>query len=147
MKTRRILILAGAVVALAAFRPWGHHRGLGHMTPERVERMATERVNDVMDDLEATPAQRARVQEMKGELLKDGRRFHEDGRAARAELLTQWDSDRPDPARVHALVDERVEAARVIGHTLADYYVELHSLLTPEQRIKVSKNVRERMQE
>lgn len=143
MKTR-ILIVVAAVLALAAFRPpWGH-RGLGHMNPERMERMANERVNDVLDDLDATPAQRTRVHAMKDDLMVDGRKFHEGNKAARAELITQWDSPRMDNVRAHALVDERLDAARAMAHKLVDDMLELHTLLTPEQRAKVSEHVRER---
>lgn len=143
MKTGRILAVAGVVLALAAFRPF-FGGGLGKPTPERIQRMATERVNDIMDDLDGTPDQRKAVHLMKDELLKDGRVLHEDQQKAREELVAQWDSPKMDGARVHAVVDERVDAMRRFAHTVADKVLELHTILTPEQRAKVSEQVKER---
>ncbi len=144
MKTVRVVAVVGAVLALAAFRPFFGAHSLGKPSPERVQRMATERVNDYLDDLDATPEQRKAVHVMKDDALKEGRVLHEDNTKAREELMAQWDSPKMDSGRVHALVDARVDAMRAFAHKLADNAVELHTLLTPEQRGKVSEHIKER---
>jgi len=147
MKTRtRLLAVVFGVLALAAFKPFGHGPW-GKPSPERMAKMATERVNDAMDELDATPAQRTRVNEMKDVLLKEGTRIHGENKEARKEVLTQWESEKPNAVRVHELVDERADVIRALLHQVADYGLELHQLLTPEQRAKVTARVKEHTQE
>jgi periplasmic protein CpxP/Spy len=55
----------------------------------------------------------------------------------RAALVEQWRSERPDPAAVHALVDQMVEEFRGFAHQAADAAMELHQTLTPEQRAEL----------
>jgi Spy/CpxP family protein refolding chaperone len=149
MKTRtRLLAVVFGVLALAAFKPFGGHHGpWGKPSPERMAKFATERVNDAMDDLDATPAQRTRVLEMKDGLVKEGTRIHGENQEARKELLAQWNQDKMDAQRVHELVDERVDVMRAMAHQVASYGLELHTLLTPQQRAKVSERIKEHTQE
>ncbi len=139
--------LPAALVAAAALLaiPAGCGRHHGRPDPARVDRFVTAHLDDMLDDLDATAPQRARVHELKDKLLKDGAALHQGQRDARKELVAQWDSATPDAARVHALVDARIDALRAFAHEAADAGLELHGLLTPEQRTKVSKKIHRRM--
>ncbi len=139
--------LPAALVAAAALLaiPTGCGRHPGHADAARVDRFVTAHLDDALDDLDATAPQRARVHELKDKLLKDGAALHQGQRDARRQLVAQWDSAAPDAARVHALVDARIDALRAFAHQAADAGLELHHLLTPEQRAKVSKRIHRRM--
>ena len=147
MKTKRIqLILAAGGLLLTAGFVAGCHRGPGGhpRDPAKVAAFVTERVNDELDDLDATPAQREKVVAVKDRLLAEATRLHADRDALHAELLAAWKAETVDRARLHALVDERIEAARAFAHAAVDGAADVHDVLTPDQREKVAKKT-ERM--
>ncbi len=136
------LVAAAALLAI----PAGCGRHHGRADPARVDRYVTAHLDDMLDDLDATAPQRARVHELKDKLMKDGAALHQGQRDARKELVAQWDSAAPDAAKVHALIDARIDAFRAFAHEAADAGLELHGLLTPEQRAKVSKKIHRRVE-
>ena len=108
---------------------------------ERLEKMVALKVDDALDDLDATTAQRERVQAMTKDALTAARPLAEQAQAARGALVTEWKADRPDASRVHQLVDAQLEALRGFAHRLADQAIELHQVLTPQQRALVSERL------
>jgi periplasmic protein CpxP/Spy len=60
-------------------------------------------------------------------------------------FLDEWKAASPDKARLHQLVDERVEAFRKVAHEAVDAGVEVHDVLTPEQRAKITKKAERHM--
>jgi len=138
-----------AVLLLAGFRfagGLGGCHGRGH-TPERVQQLVTWKVDDALDALQATEAQRQQVHQEKDALLQQGRALMEAHRGSREELLHQWEAPSPDSARLHALVDARMDALRAFAHRAMDAALRVHALLTPEQRARVAGHLRERMGE
>ncbi len=141
--TRHLLTLtaAGGLLALTALATGcGHH----HRDPAQVASFVGARVDDLLDDLNATDAQRTQTHALKDRLLADGLKLHGEGEPIHAEVLAQWNSPTVDRARLHALVDERMDAFRAFAHEAVDAGVDFHDLLTPDQRAKVAKKV-ERM--
>lgn len=138
-----LVALAATAVLLVVPAGCRHH----HADPARIDRFVTAHLDDALDDLDATAPQRQRVHQLKDKLLEDGAALRQGQRDARRQLVAQWDSDRPDAARVHALVDARIEALRAFAHEAADAGLELHGMLTPEQRAKVSKKIHRRVDE
>jgi periplasmic protein CpxP/Spy len=116
----------------------GRHRS---HDPAQVNAMVTERLDEALSDLDATPAQRDRLHAIKDRLLANVQDLHAGQDAARAEVLAQWKSDQPDAARLHALVDARIDALRAVAHQAVDAGVEAHGILTPEQRAKVTAKI------
>lgn len=143
---RRVWMGAGAVTAvlvLGGFGPFRH--GGHHMNPEKMQRMAQHRVDDALDDLDATPQQRARIQPLVDATLKDGATLHENHTATRDLFVTEWQKDNPDASALHGAVDQRVDDARAMLHRVVDRVLEVHSILTPKQRSQVSQEVKERL--
>jgi len=130
--------IVGAVT-LTGFRGGcgGHRRG--EHDPERMAAFVTDRVDDALDDLDATPDQRTRIHAVKDRMLAEGTKAHGNRGERHATLLAEWKSGSPDRAKLHALVDERVEAMRALAHEAVDAAVEVHGVLTPEQREKLSR--------
>ena len=147
MKTSHKLALVTSavlgVVLLTGFR--GGHMGWGGRNPERFNQMLTWKLDDRLEDLKATDAQKRTIQGLKDSLFADGKKVLEEQRESRGELITQWDSEKPDARAVHALVDARVDAWRGFAHKVADAFLEAHRVLTPAQRQQVSGEVREHM--
>jgi len=137
-KTLVAVPLLATAVALAG---WGACRHRGSADPAEVSARVTARVEHALDDLQATPDQRARVLALKDRLLADGLALRAAGRDARSAVLAQWDQPSPAPADVHALIDARIDAFRKFAHEAADAGLELHALLTPGQRAQLSEKL------
>jgi protein CpxP len=136
---RFLLTLAGiaGVVALAG---WGGRCGHPH-DPAEMAAFVRDRVDDVLDDLDATDAQRTQIHAIEERALAKAAALHQDREAVRTELLAQWQSPNPDRARLHALVDERFEAMKAMAHEAVDAGVDVHDVLTPEQRAKLTRKI------
>ncbi|MCP3101122.1 periplasmic heavy metal sensor [Myxococcus sp. K15C18031901] len=131
-----------AVVLLSGFAVRGGHRW-GH-DPERIRQMVSWKLNDKLDDLDATDAQRQSINAVKDRLLDEGMKLAEAQRGVRSEVVTQLESATPDAKRLHALVDERIEAMRAFAHQATDAALEVHGTLSPEQRKELATEFRER---
>lgn len=141
---RTSLTLAG-LVGVVLLAGWGGRCGHPRShDPAEMAAFITDRVDDTLDDLDATDAQRQQIHAIKDRLLAKGAQLHQGREAVHAEVVTQWQSANPDRARLHALVDERFEAMRALAHEAVDAGVETHGILTPEQRAQLTKKV-ERM--
>ena len=135
------LALAAGVVALSGFA-WGcRHRH----DPARMAELVTERVDDALDDVDATPEQRQRIHAVKDRMLARAKELHGDRAEGREVILEAWKSDAPDAAKLHALVDERGDAMRKLAHEAVDAGIEVHGILTPEQRAKLAEKAERRM--
>ena len=143
MKSKLWMPLAGlaAVIALAGF---GRCGGPDRHDPAQMAAFVTDRVDDMLDDLNATDAQRQQVHAIKDRLLAQGMEMHKDAEPLHGEVKSQWESATPDRARLHALVDQRSDAMRAFAHQAVDAGIEIHDILTPEQRAKLERKV-ERM--
>jgi Spy/CpxP family protein refolding chaperone len=140
---KKIAIAASAVLAivlLSGFRGGGWHRD-----PERIKQMITWKLNDKLEDLEATAAQKQAVHGVKDRLFEEGKLLAQEHQATRVEVLTQLESDYPDSQKLHGIVDSRIDAVRAFAHRVVDAALEVHKVLTPEQRKELSTEYRERM--
>jgi periplasmic protein CpxP/Spy len=134
-------IIAGAVVLVAAgvaFAAASSSRG-----PERARQFIAWRLDDALDDIDATDAQRAKAHALKDRLFDEGMKLRDSKEEIHARLVEQWRSERPDSAAVHRLVDQMVDEIRGFAHQAADSAIELHQALTPEQRAEVLKRAEE----
>lgn len=102
--------------------------------PERFEKMVQWRIDDALDELDATQVQRDRVQALTKESIANAKPLAEQAQATRTALMTEWKSATPDAPKVHQLVDTKLEAVRTFAHSLTDKALEVHALLTPKQR-------------
>jgi Spy/CpxP family protein refolding chaperone len=131
-----------AFVALTGFR--GSCGRPDHRDPAQVAAFVTDRLDDALDDLDATPAQRTQLQAIKDRMLQSAQKLHGDRKATHELLLAEWKADKVDGAKIHALIDQRAEELRALAHQAADAAIEAHDALTPEQRAKLAKKA-ERM--
>jgi Spy/CpxP family protein refolding chaperone len=131
------------VVALTGFRGGCGGHGPGH-DPARAAAFVNDRLDDALDDVDATPEQRTRIHAIADRLLAEGKAVHAGHDEVRATLLAEWGAEKPDRARLHALVDARAEVLRKLAHDAVDAGIEAHDVLTPAQREKVARKA-ERM--
>jgi len=130
-----IVAIGLGALTLTAFR---HHRD-----PAKMEQMFTKRVNKMLDEVQATPAQRQQILAIKDKLVADGKALHATHADTRKKLLALWQSDQPDAAQVHALVDGRADAMKGFADEVADAMLQVHGILTPAQRATISKHLQQ----
>ncbi len=131
--------IALGFVALTGFHGGCGAHGHGSRDPAQMAAFVTDRVDDALDDLDATPEQRTRIHAVTDRLLADVQKARAGHEEVHAALLAEWKADAPDAKKLHGLVDERIEAFRAIAHEAVDAGVEVHGILTPAQREKVAK--------
>ncbi len=145
---KKLLVIAVALavglVTLTAFR---HAGSGGHRDPARMAAFVKNRVTDALDDVDATPQQRQQILGIVDQVLAKAQAAHQGQPDAHQQLLAAWKSDSPDPAQLHALVDQRVDAMRALAHEAVDAGVQVHGILTPAQRAKITAKLERRMGE
>ena len=139
---RKLLVGVGVLVLSAASAVGFAATRSGH-GPERAERFINYRVDSALDDLGATDDQRRKILAIKDSALADGRETFKDHREVRDQLQAEWNKEKPDAARVHALIDARADAMRAMAHKMADNALAVHDVLTPDQRAQVSQEIAE----
>ncbi|WP_224364048.1 Spy/CpxP family protein refolding chaperone [Hyalangium versicolor] len=142
---KKIAIAASAVLAvvlLSGFRGggWGWNRD-----PERIKQVITWKLDDKLEDINASDSQKQAVQGVKDRLFEEGKQLAEDHQATRQEFLTQLESDTPDASKLHTLVDARIDALRAFAHKVVDSALEVHRILSPTQRKQLATEYREKM--
>jgi Spy/CpxP family protein refolding chaperone len=130
--------LALGFVALTGFAGGCGHRH-GPRDPAQAAAFVNARVDDLLDDVDATPDQRTRIHAIAQKLVDDGQKLHADHQGTHDTLLAEWKAETPDRAKLHALVDARIDALRAFAHEAVDAGADAHDVLTPAQREKVTK--------
>lgn len=137
----------GALALVSIVTLTGFRGGCGrpdHRDPAQVAAFVTGRLDDMLDDLDATPDQRTRIQAIKDRVLQRAQELRAARQATHQALLAEWNAEQVDRAKVHALIDERGAEMKALAHEAADAVIEAHDVLTPEQRAKVAEKA-ERM--
>lgn len=124
-----LVTVAGQHVGHEGHGPHGGPDG-PMMMPQMVEWL----VDNALENVNATDAQRAKVLAVKDRVLSQAQALHGAHDATHAEFKKEWDLDRMDAGRLHSLVDARMDELRKVLHTAVDGIVEVHDTLTPEQR-------------
>ena len=131
---KKIVVGAALVAAIALLAGFVVQ---GPMRSKRAYGFVSYRINSMLDEIKATDSQRAQVNAIKDDLFNDGLALKQANRNLRKDVVAQWDSDVIDSAKIHALVNDRVEAFRAFANKAADDAIKVHDLLTPAQRAQL----------
>ena len=119
----------------------GFHGGCGSASPEkrakRAERMALSHVEDALDEVDASDAQKQRILLHTKNITKEGLQLHAKHQGTKKFLVEQWQADKPNAPAIHTMIDERTESVRLFLHKVADALIDTHQTLTPEQRQEI----------
>ena len=99
----------------------------------------------MLDTVQATDAQRQQITAIKDKVLADGKALRAAHQGSRQQLLALWKSDQPDAAQVHALVDARADSMKKFADEVADAMLQVHGILTPDQRAKIGDQIQQHM--
>jgi periplasmic protein CpxP/Spy len=147
----RITLVALAVsgagaLGVGAWTAYAHGGFRGHRDPAMVHKFVDFAVNEKLDEIGATDAQRQKVKEIKDRLIEGAHSLHESKAELRGDLLKLLEQENPDPAQVKAVVRQRTQAFTRFVDEAADAVVELHAVFTPEQRTQLLADLREHME-
>ncbi|MFN3198333.1 MAG: Spy/CpxP family protein refolding chaperone [Bradymonadia bacterium] len=127
-----------SLTAVAGARGWfGHHK----MDPERIASFVDDRFEDVMDRLDATDDQQARLKPLVDNLVDEGLGLMKTRGELKTTLLAEWNAEKPNAEAVHAAIDARIDEFRAMAHKAADSAIEAHEIFTPEQRKQIADRV------
>jgi Spy/CpxP family protein refolding chaperone len=126
---------AGAMHAHGGFR--GHGRD-----PEMVHKFVEFALNQKLDAIDATPEQRQKVRELSDRLHQQGKALRAGKQDLRDQMLALLAQDEPDATRVRALVHGRIQEFTRFADDATDGLLELHRVLTPEQRAQLLAHAR-----
>jgi periplasmic protein CpxP/Spy len=134
-----------AAITLAAAGAFGRHF-MGHMmNPERIQKVIDWKVTDVLDEIKATEAQSEKVRALTDQLVKKGFALHAEGRESHKVMLAGWQEEEVDREALYEQVDEKIERFRGFAHEMIDASVELHEILTPQQRVQLVHRIESHM--
>lgn len=141
MKRWMKIALAASVLAMAAGSiAWGGRAARGHM----MKYMIAGRIDEALDFIDATPQQRQIVNDVKKDVFarfKEQRQAHRDLGPQIAALLA---ADKLDLEKLNALVDQKADNVRALGHEMVAQVAKVHDALTPAQRQKLYAKWKER---
>ncbi len=139
------LAALAAVIALAGFAAAAGR--FERRDPKKAYDFITRKMDGMMDDIKATNAQRAQINQLKEKLFNEGMELRKSERGLRRDLLSNWDAPQINADDVHAQVDKRIDALRAFAHDAADASIQVHDILTPEQRAQVKQEMQQHFQQ
>jgi Spy/CpxP family protein refolding chaperone len=149
VKTKLMAIVAGAA-AFVMLTGFGPGAGCGRAPdPQerfaRAQQMITSRLNDHLDELKATPDQRAKIMAIKDRVLQQAQsqmeQHRQQGQADRQWVINQLTSDAPDKNALYAKADAKADEFKSMAHQVIDALVEVNAVLTPEQRAQLKAKI------
>jgi Spy/CpxP family protein refolding chaperone len=145
MKIAALALAVGGlgVVGAGAYHVQGRLSGHRH---EMMHKFVEFAVDQKLEAIGATDAQKQKVRAIKERLLARAHALHGERESFRAELLGVLEQESPDPARLKALARERIDAFSGFADEAADALVELHGVFTPQQRQQLLADLREHVE-
>ena len=142
LRTLRWPLLFAVGLALAGLLSGcrGKHRDVD---PEKAYKFVSFAVDDKLDDLKASDEQRVKLHEVKDKVFDAAMALKDNGKEWRKTLVTEWLSDKPNADKMHEQVDLAVEELRKAGHLAVDSSLEVHDILSAEQRSDLAKMIAE----
>lgn len=140
-KHGKALIIAGSVlagIALTAFAvtSCGGHSGYKR-DPEKMRKFALWKVDDTLDDLDATESQKKQILAIADRVVRDFQQLHEGKLQDHETVLAELERGRPNPQVFHELLDRRTEQFKELGHATIDRALEAWQILDRSQRAEL----------
>ncbi len=140
---KKMLLLSAGVLVLIAGGALAMGHGRGHGI-KMMENMIASRIEDAADFIDATPQQRQVFDGAKQEIFKALEARAADRKAHAGEVLSLLGADNLDVSRLDALVDQKTDDMRAVGHVIVGQVAKVHDALTPQQRQKLIDHIKKR---
>lgn len=128
------LVAVSAIALLSGFTRCGHRRAAD---PERVARHIDRHVDDFIDDIDADESQAKQIRGLSARIKPHVPELMKGHQALKKDFKAGWASEAPDGEALHKALDGQIQRMSSLMHEVLDAGLELHRVLTPEQRKEV----------
>jgi periplasmic protein CpxP/Spy len=143
---KKILIVVMAIsFGLVACGPQTGHMGSA-LDGDQMGQFIQKRLEMILDKIEATDAQRTQIQAIKDKMFADLKGLKGDPHADHEFIFAELAKAEPDAEKLHKMLDDRIDKHKAMGHKGIDAILQVHAILTPEQRAQVQTLIREKME-
>jgi Spy/CpxP family protein refolding chaperone len=141
--TRKMMIGLGiGAVVIAAGAAWAQGGGRRMM----MKQMIAKHVAEAEDLIQATPQQRAQIEQSKDVILGALEARRHDGRQMHQQLVALLTGDKLTEADLYNLANQRADEIQALAKAIAPEIVKVHDVLTPAQRLKLADKAKEMRQ-
>jgi Spy/CpxP family protein refolding chaperone len=141
--TKKILIGVGALAALiAAGAAWAHGPGRGMM----MKQMITRHIAEAEDYIQATPPQRAQIEQSRDTILSALQSMHKDRGQTHQQLTQLLTADTLKAEDLYKIADQHAADIQAMAKVIVPEIVKVHDVLTPAQRQKLAQRAQEMRQ-
>jgi len=140
--TAAVVLAAGSALALAHGMGGGwHHGGMG--ADEMAEHLQTH-VRHVLDEVDATPEQKAQVKDIVAAATKDLQALHQQNGGIHKELHEIFTAPTIDRAKLESVRAAHMQALDTASKRCATALADAAEVLTPEQRQQLGEKMAKR---
>ncbi len=131
-----VVTILGTVAAVAASSS-GFGSCHGHRDFELVKKLVMWRVDDALDDLDATSEQRGELTKIAGEILADAEQIKQLHGRHEGTTLADFQKGDPNPDKLHQSVEGHFLEANRFAHRTLDRLLKAYAMLNPDQQQEV----------
>lgn len=132
-----VLVGAGLVCGIGAIRHHGWRPGICHSPEKRIE-FVFDRLTKKLD---LTKEQAEKVNKIKAEVIERAKTIRAERKSLHGEITALIKGDSLTPDMVNKFIDKRKAKMEELRPFFVDKIVELHGILTPQQRIKLAEKL------
>jgi Spy/CpxP family protein refolding chaperone len=128
---KKLLIGLGLVAVLVgagAFAAAGHHRGW------MMGKMLDARISKAEDLIQATPQQRAQIEQSKQVIVEAFKAKAQAGRQNHGQLMSLLTADTLDQSKLYAIATQHAQDLQDLAKVIVPEIQKIHDVLTPQQR-------------
>ena len=133
---KKIIFIVTLVTGTALISVLAVGCGHGHknMTPERAKKMASWKIEDALDEVNASDKQIASFETAANTVIDDIFEMKASHKAKHGELARELTRKTPDEQKILALVDEHLEEVRDVAHNSVETMLEAWNTLSVKQK-------------
>ena len=138
--TKKILVVVGALVVLigagAAWAARGHGGAM-------MKQMITNRIAQAEDLIQATPQQRAQIEQSRDVILNALQASHKGRGQDHQQFMQLLTADTLNPNDLYKIADQHAQQIQELAKVIVPEIVKVHDVLTPAQRQDVAAKAQE----
>jgi Spy/CpxP family protein refolding chaperone len=143
----RTALIAGSVITALALTAavvtsCGGHRSFKN-DPEKMRKFALWKVDDTLDDLDATESQKKQILGIADSVIRDWQKMKEHKEQDHEVLLAELEQRQPDATVFHDLLDRRSEQFNQLAHRTIDKALKAWQVLDRSQQAELLEEIRD----
>ena len=133
---KKVIFIVTLVTAMALISVLAVGCGHGHknITPERAKKMASWKIEDTLDKVDASDRQIATFENAADAVIDDIFEMKKSHHGKHAQLADELARETPDEQKILALVDEHLEEVRDVAHNSVETMLKAWNTLSVAQK-------------